>query len=201
MHSTSGRRPPASTARLFEIVRNDPDFRLRMFLSALADTANPYYAWQALDVCLKHKKEIPDWLAAYLEQCIERMRSDRARQVSDLRKILPWIFDFPMRAGPGKLLDPDHDPDDKLVFAIRFAVKLEQGEKLSTAMMSACEEVLGQERAEKIDRKTLKDWLVKVFGLKEWPARPTEDDLKRIAREHFGAVRTLIEEHLRRNRK
>jgi hypothetical protein len=162
-----------------------------MFLSALADTANPYYAWQALDVCLKHKKELPDWLAAYLEQCIERMRSDRARQASDLRKVLPWVFDFPMKAGPGKLLDPGRDPDNKLFFALRFAIKLEQGEKLST--VSACEEVLGQGRAEKIAEKTLKSWLVKVFYLKKWPARATEDDWKRIAREHFGSVRTLID--------
>jgi hypothetical protein len=186
---------------MFEIVRHDPDFSLDMFLCAFADSANPYYAWQALDVCLKHKKEIPEWLAAYLTQCIERMGSDRARQARDLREVLPWVFDFSKKAGPGNLLDPDHDPDDKLLFALKFATKVEQGERTSTALMSACEEVLGQERAEKIAEKTLKSWLVKVFELKKWPARATGDEWKLIAREHFGAVGILLEERVRRIRK
>jgi hypothetical protein len=67
---------------MFEVVTRDPDFLVDMFLHAMADTGNPYYAWQALSVCLKHKKEIPDWLAAYLEQCIERMEADRARRLA-----------------------------------------------------------------------------------------------------------------------
>jgi hypothetical protein len=127
---------PNPLHEMFEVVRHDPDFRVDMFLHALADTGNPYYAWQALGVCLKHKKEIgtkryelhvPEWLAAYLQQCIERMGSDRARKASDLREVLPWVFDFAKKAGPGNLLDPDHDPDDKLLFAIKFAIKIEQG--------------------------------------------------------------------------
>lgn len=42
---------------MFEIVRRDPDFALDMFVCALADSANPYYAWQALGVCLKHQAD------------------------------------------------------------------------------------------------------------------------------------------------
>lgn len=91
---------------MFEVVRHDPDFRLDMFLCAFADTSNPYYAWQALGVCLMHKREIPDWLAAYPEQCVERMGSDLARQASDLARVLPWVFDFSKKSGPGNLLDP-----------------------------------------------------------------------------------------------
>jgi hypothetical protein len=203
------KRPRASANRygeMFEAVRRDPDFRLRMFLHALATSGNPYYAWQALGVCLEHKKEIPELLAGYLAQCIERMGSDRARQANDLREVLPWVFDFSKKAGPGNLLDPDRpDPDDKELFALKFATKIEQGEKLSTALMSACEEVLGQERAEKIAEKTLKSWLVKVFDLKKWPSRATADDWKRITRQHFvigeAKKEALIEEHFRRIRK
>ena len=106
MRAPDEKRPRASATRLryremFEVVTRDPDFLVDMFLCAMADTGNPYYAWQALSVCLKHKKEIPDWLAAYLEQCIERMESDRARKAGDLREVLPWALDFSKRAGPG----------------------------------------------------------------------------------------------------
>jgi hypothetical protein len=194
---------PNPLHEMFEVARHDPDFRVDMFLHALADTGNPYYAWQALGVCLKHKKEIPEWLAAYLEQCIERMGSDRAKQTKDLSDVLPWVFGFVKeKPGPGNLLDPDRrDPDDKLMFALTFVIRIEQGEKVSTAMMSACEDVLGQERAEEIAEKTLKSWLVKVFELKDWPAHATADEWKRIAREHYGAVWALIEERFLRIRK
>jgi hypothetical protein len=202
MRAPDEKRPRVSTREMFESVRHDPDFKIDMFLCALADSGNPYYAWQALDVCLKHKREIPEWLAAYLEQCIERMESDRAKKTGDLREVLPWVLGFSTKAGPGNLLDPDRpDPDDKLTFALMFAIRLEEGEKPSTAMTSACEKVLGLERAEKIAEKTLKSWLVKVFGLKEWPAHATADEWKLIAREHFHAVGALIEERFRRIRK
>jgi hypothetical protein len=184
-----------------EVVMRDPDFQIDVFLRALAVNFNPYYAWRALEVCLKNKKEIPDLLVAYLQQCIERMMSDRARNAGDLRDVLPWIFDFPMRAGPGKLLDPDRDPDDKLFFALKFAIKLQQGKKPSAAMASAAEEVLGLERAEKISEKTLKTWLVKVFDLEAWPAHATPDAWKRIARDHFSALDALIERRFRRIRR
>jgi hypothetical protein len=206
MRAPDEKRPRASATRLryremFEVVTRDPDFLVDMFLCAMADTGNPYYAWQALSVCLKHKKEIPDWLAAYLEQCIERMESDRARKAGDLREVLPWVLDFSKKSGPGNMLDPDHDPDAKPLIALKFAIKLEEGEGLSTALTSACEEVLGQERAEKIADKTLKSWLVKVFDLKKWPARATAAEWKLIAQEHYVAERALLEKRFRRIRK
>jgi hypothetical protein len=203
MRAPDEKRPRASRYReMAEAVKRDPDFRIDMFLHALAASGNPYYAWQALGVCIEHKKEIPEWLAAYLAQCIERIGSDRARQTSDLREVLPWVFDFTKKkAGPGNLLDPDYDPDDKQLLAINFAINLEEGEKLSTALEKAAEEVLGQERAEKIADKTLKSWICKVFDLKEWPAGATADDWKRIAHEHYEANWALIEERFRRIRK
>jgi hypothetical protein len=216
MHAPDERRPRASAAHLrhmkmsaahlrhtkmFEVVTRDPDFRLDTFLCAFADTANPYYMWQALDVCLKHKREIPGWLTAYLAECIDRMESDRAKKASDLARVLPWVFGFSKKSGPGNLLDPDRDPDrsDKLSFALHFAIKIEQGERPSAALMSPCDEVLDQERAEKITEKTLKSWLIKHFRLKKWPR--TNSEWNEIAREHFCPVVTFIEERHRQIRK
>jgi hypothetical protein len=174
MRAPDERRPRASAAHLrhrdvrlrkmFEVVRRDPDFKLDMLLHSLemslcASAYNPYYMWQALDVCLKHKKEFPDWLAAYLAQCIERMQSDRAKKTTDLREVLPWVFDFSKKSGPGNLLNPDCDPDfgDKFSFALEFAIKIREGEKPSKALMSARDEVLDQERAEKNHRENIEE--------------------------------------------
>jgi hypothetical protein len=138
MRASDEKRPRAAATRLchsemFEVVRRDPDFQLDVLVHSIADTGNPYYAWQALSVCLEHKKEFPDWLAAYLEQCIERMKSDRARKACDLREVLPWVLGFSKKAGPGNMLDPDRDPIVKPLFALKFAIKLEKEERLFTA--------------------------------------------------------------------
>jgi hypothetical protein len=196
-------RPPDERRPLgekYEIVRRDPDFRLDMFHSEFADTSNPYYAWQALGVCLKYKREIPDWLAAYLAQCIGRMGSDRAKTTRDLREALPWVLGFSkMKSGPGNLLDPDRDPYDKPLLALKFAIKIEQGEKPSTALINACDQHLDQARAEKIDEKTLRSWLVKAFDLKKWPR--TNAEWKPIVRKHYFVLKTLIEERSHQIRK
>ena len=146
-----------------ETCLRDPEFRVEMFQSVFADTGNPYSAWEALDVCLKDKKEIPDWLADYLTQCTQRMLSDRAKRTGDIRKILPWVFDFTNNSGPGYLLDPDkRDKDflDRSRFALRFMTKIMQGDKPSTALMNARSD---QERGK--DAKTLRSWIIKEFTI------------------------------------
>jgi hypothetical protein len=194
-------RPPDKRplGEKYEIVRGDPDFRLDMFRSEFAGTSNPYYAWQALGICLKHKKQIPDWLTAYLAQCIVRMGSGRTKTTRDLRKVLPWVLGFSKKkSGPGNLLDPDRDPYDKPLLALKFAIKILQEEKPSTALRNACDEHLDQECAEEIDEKTLKSWLVKAFDLKKWPR--TNAEWQPIVRKHYFALKTLLEERSRQIR-
>jgi hypothetical protein len=190
MRPPDERRPPLG--EMSEIVRRDPDFRIDMFHSQFAYTSNPYYAWQALGVCLKYQKKIPGWLVAYLAQCIGRMESDQAKTIGDLHKALPWVFGFSKKPGPGNLLNPDCDPYDKALFALKFAIKIEQGEKPSTALRNACNEHFDQERADKIDEKTLKGWLVKAFDLEKWP--PHAAEWKLIVRKHYAALKTFLEE-------
>jgi hypothetical protein len=136
MHSRSGRRSPPSPPRVAqEIVSNDPDFTIEGARGVFADTANPYFAWWALDVCLEHKKEIPDWLATYLMRCAERIKSDDAKK-GGLREVLPWVFGFSKKVGPGNSLDPYRDSPDRMRLAIKFAIKIEQGEKPSAATIA-----------------------------------------------------------------
>jgi hypothetical protein len=190
MRPTDERR--SRLGEMLEIVQRDPDFRLDKFHSLFANSGNPYFAWQALGVCLKYQKKIPGWLVAYLAQCIERMGSGRARKASDLREVLPWVFDFSKKTGPGNLLNPDCEPYDKALFALKFAIMILWGEKPLTALRTVCNAHFDQKRADKIDEKTLKGWLVKAFGLEKWPRHAAEWQL--IVRKHYAALKTLCEE-------
>jgi ABC-type oligopeptide transport system ATPase subunit len=194
MHAPSGRRPRIENfAR--EIVKNDPDFHIEGARGVFADTANPYFAWLAIEVCVKHEKEIPDWLRCYLLQCAERMQSDAAKK-RGLREALPWVFDFSKKAGPGNLLDPYRDSWERSMLAIRFAIKLERGEKPSAALKNACIETFDPKRADKIKEKTLRSWLCTEFDLKKWPR--TNAEWRAIARKHYISLDTFFVDYARR---
>jgi hypothetical protein len=183
---------------MLEAVWRDSDVWLAGWIDLLADTGNPYYAWLAIDVCIRHQKEFPKVLVAYLAQCAERMKSDRAKKHGDLRKVLPWVFGFPdllernqRKRGPGNLLDPDGgDPD--FSFGLRFAIRLMEGEDPHAAMRNACNDVFDEKNASR-DDKTHQNWLLKSFNLKEWPS--TAEEWKTIAREHYGSFWKSLRKH------
>jgi hypothetical protein len=176
-----------SLREMFEAVKRDPNFWLSGAVRELADTGNPYWAWNAIQVCIQHQKEFPDWLLVYLGECAERMMSDQAKESGDLGRVLPWIFGFPSvldptqrKRGPGNLLDPLGP--DRSWFALRFAIRLENGERLSAAMQNAANDVFDGINAN-ADEKTLRRWLLKEFDLKDRPSNVGE--WKAAAREHF----------------
>jgi hypothetical protein len=180
----------------FEIGKHDP-LGLNNYFEAFLASGNPFYLWLAVEVCIKHEEEFPNWLRLYLLQCAERMQSDDAKTTGDLRKVLPWVFDFSKKSGPGSLLDPDKDvagAAERMGFAFRFATKLAQGEKPSAALVNACNEMFDQGRADKITEKTLRNWIVKEFGLKRWPHTTAEwDSAKSIARERVSRYQSFVE--------
>jgi len=153
---------------------SDPvDSLLKANAARLKETGNPYYAWMAIEICLTDKKDFPGWVTAYLAECAERMKSDKAKKVRDLREVLPWVFGFPpKKSGPGKLLHPGAG-SHSLLFPLRFAIRIAQGEKPREAMRNACNEIFDEETAG-VDDKTLERWLRKYFGLKAWPQNAAE---------------------------
>jgi hypothetical protein len=187
-------------SEMFEAVRRDSDFWLAAWIGELVETGNPYFAWMGIDVCIKHKKEFPEVLLAYLADCAERMKSDRAKKSGDLRKILPWVFAFPdllernqRKRGPGNLLDPMKMkmPDPR--FGLRFAIRLAEGEADPlVAMRNACNDVFDGEDASR-DDKTYQKWLLEFFGLTEWPS--TAEEWKTITREHYDSVAGFLRKH------
>ena len=175
---------------MFEPVLNEPDFLLESAFEAYTETGNPYFAWEAIEVCNAHIRPYPDWLRAYLGDCANRMTSPEAAAGGhDLRKALPRIFGFPNKRGPGNLLNPTEGAERQCDFAYKFAFRVSKGEKLTPAMRDACIEAFGGTMAE-ADEKTLRRWLCRVFGLKEWPTDQTQ--WKKIFIEHFKSVFAVL---------
>jgi hypothetical protein len=171
--STTHYQPtPTQLARMtkgivHEIMKDYPVFEFDAARHMFAHTANPHFAWLAIEACVKHEWKLPGPLSRYLLQCAKRMRSDEAKK-RDLRDVLPWVFGFSKKPGPGALLDPFRDADDRAMLAMRFAIKIEQGEKPSAALASARNATFDQERADKIKDRTLRSWVCAEFGLKKW---------------------------------
>jgi hypothetical protein len=196
------RRRPESSTFLEAVIRNpEPDFLLQGAYAELVDTGNPYYAWLAVKVCVEHKRELPDWVLAYLGKCAERMLSDKPKKEGrDLRKALPRIFGFSSvldsaqrKRGPGNMLDPVGDPD-RLAFALQFGFRLEQGEQVPAAISNACNDVFDGKRAS-VDEKTLRRWLLKELNLKGTPKNA--DEWKMAVRKY---IRPFAEYFLKRTK-
>jgi hypothetical protein len=173
-----------------EALESDTDFWLGGALLQWADTDNPYFAWMAIEYCIERQIQFPQCLIAYLAQCAGRMLSDQGKKGGrDLRKVLPRIFAFPnsrdpkkRKRGPGNLLDPFGGDPHRSMFALKFAIKLEQGEMVSDAVRNACNEALFGKSAD-VDDKTLRSWLQKEFGLQRQPSDAA--GWKKAARDHF----------------
>jgi hypothetical protein len=151
-----------------EVGRLTFEYKLKLARLSFERSNNPYYAWYAIDVCIKDKKPLPNWLMPYLAQCSERMLSSAARQTRDLRKLLPWVLGFPpKKSGPGNVLAPDR-AHKKMLFAFEFAVQIMEGNDPVTARRKASDVLDGKDA--NVDDKTLMRWLLEEFNLKKAPA-------------------------------
>ena len=114
-----------------------PDFVLTCAFAQWRDSQNPYFVWQAIEVCTREKIEFPAWAREYLAECAQRMLSPAAAEVSDLRKVLPAIMGFATSRDRGNLLNPDGDAWRYLDVAARFAREIATGAKPSDALSNA----------------------------------------------------------------
>jgi hypothetical protein len=192
MRAPDEKQPRTSADRrdygeMLEAVVRDPGFRLEVARRSFAKSGNPLHVWQAIDVCIKHKREFPDWVIGYLGGCAERLLSNEARKTHDVRDVLRSAFGFrkPTR-GPGNLLDPSSD-QNRWLFAMAFAIKIKNGLKPSDALKSACE-ILPADKQH--DEKTLRGWLLYIFEQKKWLG--TNAEWKTVVRDYFGPWRGLI---------
>jgi hypothetical protein len=171
-----------------EAARHDPGVKLAMALHRLSTTYNPYFAWEAIDVCVKEKRKFPDWVVEYLGIVAECMLSEQARAAHDLRKVLPEILGFDSKLGRGSLLNPDGDlPPDADLFAIKFACAIEMM-KPPAALRYAYDDLFD----DVLDDKTLRKLLLKMFNQEKW--HRSQSEWKEVARAHYRALWNLPEE-------
>jgi hypothetical protein len=194
------KRAPPTIIEMAEDLKRHPDYLLDIALLRFRDTGNAFYAWEAISVCIKHKKAFPKVLLDYLEQCAERVSSDPAKKPGDLRKVLPWVLGFPnvfdparRKRGPGNPLNPQsQDKRIRGVFALRFAMRIENGQEPLEAMRDACSDVFDGRQAN-ADEKTLQHWLCEEFNLKKWISNA--DEWKAVTGKYHSGCIDFIRTH------
>jgi hypothetical protein len=155
---------------------------------------HPVYAWAAIHRCIREKKQFPDWITDYLFQCADRMMFARHadERPRDVRKTLLRIFGFPeKKSGPGSLFDPRPVLPylKKVLFALHFAERLNQGEDPVTARGNAGNDAFRED----VDDRTLQRYLLEVFGLTNLPS--TSGEWKPLTDRYFDLVKgTLLNE-------
>jgi hypothetical protein len=123
-----------------------------------------------------------------------RRPSGKAKQARDIRETLQWVFGFPTKkeSGPGSLFDPDAEEDlrwtQKVVFALHFAERLDQGDDPVTARSDACNDVF----VEDVEDRTLQRYLREVFRLTRLPS--TIEEWKPVTDEYRVALKTALRE-------
>jgi hypothetical protein len=149
---------------------------------------NPYYVWEAIDICHKHGLYFPPWIRAYLADCASRMTAPDATH-GDLRKALPKIMGFNMKPG-ANLLRPDgpDDSGDDMLLAMRFVNEhVWLGRTREQALSNACvglnPELLSMES------KSLLARIRKVFGIERTPR--TRDEWKAAIKPLFMSLQIL----------
>jgi hypothetical protein len=153
-------------------------------------TGNPYFAWFVIDRCAEANKPLPTWVFTYLAQCAGRMLSMKAQQTSDLRKVLPWVLDFPKKRGPGNPLSPVGSPE-RLMFDLEFGIRvLRRDQDPVTARRDACNAVFRGKEAE-VDDKTLLRWLLEDFNLRKAPKN--SEQWKEAIRKELEPLRPTYE--------
>jgi hypothetical protein len=165
-----------------EAVRNNPDIKLAIAFHCLTTTYNPYFAWEAIDVCVKEKRKFPDWLVEYLGSVAEGMLSEQAKAAHDLRKVLPEVLGFDTTLGRGSLLNPDgYLGSDAELFALKFACAIETM-KPPAALRYASDNLFD----DVLDDKTLRKLLLKIFNQEKW--HRSQSEWKDVARDHYTAL-------------
>jgi hypothetical protein len=156
-----------------------------------SETRHPVDYWRAIKGCVKHQREFPPSVIAYLGRCADRMLSEEAERPRDVRKTLLWIMEFPKKGmGPGSPLDRSDDAFltvQKRWFAFNFVERLgrfDRGDKLGEARKNAGYDVFGKNKKDKI----LRQYLREEFGVSELPS--TMEEWQPVIGRYLNDVRT-----------
>jgi hypothetical protein len=160
--------------RFFDAWGSDTDNQLAHGRAFWEESGNPYYVWEAIDICAKNKLDLPPWVRSYLDLCARNMMNAAQSKASkDLRESLPGILSFPAKRGRGHPLRPDGEGTEYMTAAMVFAAEIAKGQKPKDALHKASES-LDRPLADDIGDKTLLEHIKRQFGVKKAPRTNAE---------------------------
>jgi hypothetical protein len=159
-------------------------------LERLSANYGPHFTWWAIRDCIRDKREFPEWVIAYLDRCANRVLSGKAKRISDPRKKLLEIFEFPKSkpGGPGEEVL-------RALFAMNFALRVLFGEedekdKPTKARVNAGDEVFGEGN---VGDRQLQRFLRKQFQLgKNVPLPETAEEWEPVFDRHLSAIGDVL---------
>jgi hypothetical protein len=169
---TKARHDLGPFVRLSNVWESDQEI-MAHYCARWQDSGNPYYVWEAMDICSSRKLAFPDWVRCYLDQCAQRMVAAQTRTSKGLKEILPRVLGFPRKRGAWHPLQPEGKASEFMASAVVFATAIEKGMRPTDALSEAYM-VLGQRQADKIDAKTLREHIKKLYGVKKAPRSNAE---------------------------
>jgi hypothetical protein len=104
---------------------------------------------------------------------------------------------IPLGASPARetLLNPEGS--ERSIFALRFAIRLEKGEKPLDAMRNAYNDAF-EVTNDNADEQTLKRWLCKEYNLAKWTR--SADKWKAICRERHTSYWNFLRKNWEKSR-
>jgi hypothetical protein len=170
-------------------MRIRPDALIQWCRMQWADGRNPYYVWEAIDICSENGTDFPSWVKNYLALCAKRMMLPEAARLQDTRMVLPVIFGFNTERGK-HLLNPDGNDDyDYMLLGMKFFIQIALGDE-PTAAIEHVRNSVDEAIAPKDDRTLLKG-IKRHYDITAAPR--TRAEWMKV----MGALRTRIEHALR----
>jgi hypothetical protein len=132
-------------------------------------TGNPLFVWVEIAYCLDGKDPLPEWVNEYLRQSGRRMLSKKASDAPDLRSLLPWIFDFRGRRGPGQPFRALKEMRELERYPMEFAAQILSDAQPAPAQARSNAAITLSKHNKHPDDRTLQRHLTKFFKVKAAP--------------------------------
>jgi hypothetical protein len=136
------------------------------------ETNNPVFVWREIGFCIGASAPLPQWVTSYLLACSVRLKAAESG-AEDIKTVLPDVFGFELRRGPGNPLSAVARISHDERYALEFSAAILRGEKPDKARESAYNKCSRKGNA---DEKTLRERLKNFFSEKRF--HPTNKEWK-----------------------
>jgi hypothetical protein len=134
------------------------------------ETNNPIFVWREISFRMGASEPLPQWVTDYLLACAARLNAAESGE-EDVKTVLPGVFGFELRRGPGNPLSAVARASHDRLYALEFSAAILRGEKPSEARDSAYNRC---SRTANGDEKTLRERLKKFFSVDQFHSTNTD---------------------------